>query len=216
MHRALVVAVILAVPGIAMAQVEELENPGTVAAIQDRAYRMQHELNLSLGMLPLDAFTKGFYAQVSYTAHFTDSFAWMVGRGAYSPKPFQVSTGLRDQLQRDFGVKDTNADFNVVDFFVGSDLMWTPFYGKVSVLNKTVLHGEVFLLLGATLFGFHANIFRPGINFGGGVRLFASKWVSVRLDVTDDVVLPVGGSAKGLLNIMAVTLSLAINFGATE
>lgn len=58
-----------------MAQAQDLENPGTVSAIQDRAYRMQHELDLSVGVLPLDAFYKGLYAQVSYTAHFSDTFA---------------------------------------------------------------------------------------------------------------------------------------------
>lgn len=212
MHRALVVAVGLSLPKLALAQVEELENPGSISAIQDRAYRMQHELGLSVGVLPLDAFTKGLYAQVSYTAHFTDSFAWMVGRGAYA---YNVNTGLRDQLQRDFGVLPTNADFDAVQFFVGSDVMWTPFYGKVAVLNRSVLHGELFLLLGASLFKF-TQTFRPGVNWGGGVRLFLSQWVSVRLDLTDDVVLPVGGAAKSISNVMALNLTLAINFGGTE
>lgn len=212
MHRALVVAVGLLVPGLSNAQVEELENPGSVAAIQDRAYRMQHELGLSVGVLPLDAFTKGLYAQVGYTVHFSDTFAWTVGRGAYS---YAVNTGLRDQLQRDFGVLPTNADFDAVQFFVGSDIMWTPLYGKVSVLNRSVLHGELFLLLGGTLFKF-TQTFRPGVNLGGGVRLFASQWVSFRLDVTDNIVLPIGASAKSIMNVMTLTLTLAINFGATE
>jgi outer membrane beta-barrel protein len=211
-HRALVVAIGLLVPGLSFAQVEELENPGSVAAIQDRAYRMQHELGLSVGILPVDAFTKGLYAQVAYTVHFSDSFAWTVGRGAYV---YSVKTGLREQLERDFGVLPTNADFDAAQFFVGSDLMWTPFYGKMSVLNKSVVHGEFFLLLGASLFKF-TKVFRPGINWGGGVRLFASQWVSFRLDVTDTVVLPVGSSTKGIGNVMTLTLSLAINFGATE
>lgn len=212
MHRALVVAVGLLVPGLSNAQVEELENPGSVAAIQDRAYRMQHELGLSVGVLPLDAFTKGLYAQVGYTVHFTDTFAWTVGRGAYS---YAVNTGLRDQLQRDFGVSPSNADFDAVQFFVGSDIMWSPLYGKVSVLNRSVLHGELFLLLGGTLFKF-TQTFRPGVNLGGGVRLFASQWVSFRLDVTDNIVLPIGASAKSIMNVMTLTLTLAINFGATE
>lgn len=212
MHRAFVVAVVLLVPGVSMAQLEELENPGSVAAIQNRAYRMQHELALSVGVLPADAFNKGLFAQVSYTAHFTDSFAWMVGRGAYN---LVIPTGLREQLQRDFNALPTNPDFDAVQFFVGSDLMWSPFYGKLAVLNKSVLHGEAFFLLGATLFKF-TQVFRPGINWGGGVRLFASQWVSFRLDVTDDVVLPIGGAATGILNVVAINLSLAINFGGTE
>jgi outer membrane beta-barrel protein len=207
--RALAVAVALSA-STALAQLEELENPGSVSAIQDRAYRLQHELTLSVGMLPLDAFFKGLYAQVGYTVHFSDSFAWQVGRGAYV---YSVQTGLRQQLERDFGVLPTSRD--VVEYFVGSDLMWTPLYGKLAVLNRSVLHGEVFLLLGGTVFKY-TTAFRPGVNVGGGVRLFASRWVSFRLDVTDTVVVPLGGGANNLLNVMTLTLSLGLNFGGTE
>ena len=209
MSRALVVAVGL-LSSLSFAQVEELENPGSVSAIQDRAYRMQHELNLSVGVLPLDAFFKGIYAQVGYTFHFSDTFAWQIGRAAYA---YPVMTGLREQLQRDFGVLPTARD--VVEYFVGSDLMWTPFYGKMSVLNKSVVHGEMFFLLGATLFKF-TNAFRPGVNLGGGGRIFVSRWVSFRIDLTDTIVVPTGGGANNLFNVMTATLSLAVNFGGTE
>lgn len=209
MHRALIVVSLLAAAP-AFAQLEELENPGTVNAVQDRAYRMQHELNLSVGILPLDAFYKGLYAQVGYAFHFTDHFAWQVGRGAYS---YAAKTGLREQLERDFGVLPTA--FEEVQYFFGTDLMWKPLYGKLSLLNRWVLHGEVFLMLGATLFRF-TNNFRPAVNVGGGGRLFLSKYASFRLDVTNNVVLPIGGGATNFLNVMTMTLSLAINFGATE
>jgi outer membrane beta-barrel protein len=211
-HKALVVsfALVSLVPAAALAQVEELENPGSVSAIQERAYRMQHELDLAVGILPLDAFYKGLYVQVGYVYHFTDSFAWQVGRGSYV---YSARTGLREQLERDFGVLPTT--FEEVQFSVGSDLMWKPFYGKLTVLNRAVVHGEVYFLLGATLFKF-TNAFRPAVNLGGGGRIFVSKYVSFRFDVTDAVVLPTGGGATGLLNVLTMTLSLGVNFGSTE
>jgi outer membrane beta-barrel protein len=208
-HRAILVLSLLA-PLAAVAQSEELENPGTVSAVQERAYRMQHELDLSIGILPLDAFYKGLYAQVGYVFHFTDAFAWQVGRGAYV---YSAHTGLREQLERDFNVLPTA--FDEVQFFVGSDLMWKPFYGKLSVLNTYVVHGEVYLLLGVTVFKF-TDSFRPGINLGGGGRIFISKYASIRLDLTENVVLPTGGAAKTFANVMTVTLGLGINFGGTE
>jgi outer membrane beta-barrel protein len=198
------------VPVSARAQAEELENPGEVSAIQDRAYRMQHELNLSVGVLPLDAFYKGLYAQVAYVYHFTDTFAWQVGRGSYV---YAAGTGLREQLERDFGVLPTT--FEEVKWSVGSDLMWKPFYGKLTVMNKAVVHGEVFLLLGATVFSF-TNAFRPAVNLGGGGRVFVSQNISFRFDVTDNIVIPLGGGSTSLLNVMTMTLSLAINIGSTE
>lgn len=211
MQRALV-GLCLLIPALAAAQVEDLENPGTVSAIQDRVYRMQHEIDLSVGVLPLDAFTKGLYAQVGYTAHFTDTFAWQVARAGYS---YSAKTGLREQLERDFGVLPTSDAFDSPQFFVGSDLVWKPFYGKLSVLNKSVVYGEMFFILGATLFRFTQS-FAPGINIGGGGRVFLSKHVSLRLDVTDNILIPTGGASTKVSNVMMMTLSLGINFGATE
>lgn len=204
------IGLLVLVPAISEAQLQDLENPGTINAIQERAYRMQHELDISVGVLPLDAFYKGLYAQVGYTAHFSDTLAWQVGRAAYS---YAAKTGLREQLERDFGVLPTAVE--EVQYFFGSDLLWKPFYGKLSVLNRWVIHGEVFLMLGATLFKF-TNAFRPGVNVGGGMRVFLSQAVSLRLDITDNVVIPVGGGSTALTNVMTMTLSLGINFGATE
>ncbi|MBL9037289.1 MAG: outer membrane beta-barrel domain-containing protein [Archangium sp.] len=207
--RSLILMVAVMTSASAFAQADELENPGTVSAVQERAYRMQHELNLSLGVLPLDAFYKGYYAQVGYVFHFTDTFAWQVGRGAYA---YAARTGLREQLERDFGVLPTA--FDEVQFFVGSDLMWKPLYGKLSVMNRWVLHGEMYLLAGASVFRF-TNAFRFGPNLGGGARVFINKYASIRFDLTDNIVLPTGG-ATSLINVMTITLGLGINFGGTE
>ncbi len=209
MLRALI-ALCLLVPTLAAAQLEDLDNPGSVAAIQERSFRMRHELDISVGVLPIDAFYVGLYAQVGYTAHFSDTLAWQIGRAAYN---YAARTGLRENLERKFGVLPTA--FEEVQYFFGSDLIWTPFHGKLSVMNKAVVHGEAFLILGATLFKF-TNAFRPAINAGIGVRVVVSPNVSFRLDITDNVVVPVGGGSTTLTNVMATTLSLAINFGAAE
>ncbi len=201
----------LLLPSVALAQVEELENPGTVSAVQERKYRMQHELSLGVGVLPLDAFYKGLTAQVAYTYHFTDYFAWQVGRGAYS---YNVSTGLRQQLERDFSVLPTA--FEEVNWMVGSDLVWSPLYGKSSWLNNSVAHFEGWLLLGATvlkLTGGEGKLggFRPAVNLGIGFRLFMSKHVSLRLDVTNNIVI-----LDRVFNVPTLQLAGALNLGATE
>lgn len=209
MLRALI-GLCLLVPGLASAQLQDLENPGSVSAVQERAFRMRHELDLSFGVLPLDAFYVGLYAQVGYTAHFTDTVAWTIGRAAYN---YAARTGLRDRLERKFNVLPTT--FEEVQYFFGSDLLWTPFHGKLAVLNKWVVHGEVFLVLGATLFKY-TNTFRPAVNAGIGGRVVLNPNVSLRLDLGDNVVIPLGGASVAPTNVMTTTLSLAINFGAPE
>jgi outer membrane beta-barrel protein len=199
-------------PGLALAQAEALENPGTTSAVQDRLYQMNHELTLGLGVMPADAFYKGYYAGLSYTYHFSDNFAWQVGRGGYS---YNVKTSLRRQLERDFGVAPTNTAFeDEVQWMVGSDVLWSPFYGKTSILNSKVIHFEAFLLGGATVFKLNRDGgFRPAANVGLGMRVFKSDTVSFRLDVTNNVVF---AGATRIINIPTIQLATALNFGATE
>lgn len=209
MQRALLVLLISAA-GAAQAQVGDLENPGSVSAIQERPFRMVHELDLSFGVLPADAFYVGLYGQVGYTAHFSDTIAWQIGRAAYN---YAARTGLRKELETKYNVLPTTSE--EVQFFLGSDLIWTPLHLKFALLNRLVLHGEVFFIVGATVFKF-TNTFRPAVNLGIGARVVLTQNVSLRLDVSDNVVIPVGGGATSVLNIMATTLSLAVNFGAAQ
>ncbi|SEU37999.1 outer membrane beta-barrel domain-containing protein [Stigmatella erecta] len=211
MRYALLVLLSL-VPGLAFAQAEALENPGTVSAVQDRLYRLNHELTLGVGALPADAFYKGYFAALGYTYHFSDSFAWQVGRGAYS---YNVKTDLRSQLERDFGVAPTaNAFEDEVQWMVGSDVVWSPFYGKTAFLNRRVLHFEAFVLAGATIFKLNRDDgFRPAANIGVGLRLFTSQHISFRLDVTDNILF---AGASRIVNVPTFQLSTAFNFGATE
>jgi outer membrane beta-barrel protein len=204
-------------PLAAQAQ-EELENPGVVLAVQDRAYRMNSELMVAIGVLPLDAFTKGISGEISYTYHFSDSIAWQIGRFLYS---YNVPTGLRTQLQRDFGVNPTA--FPQTNWIAGSDFMWTPIYGKFAWLNSSVAHFEIYGLLGLSVAnqrisndvaaGTTSTIFLPGIDFGIGWRFYITKSVSLRFEVTDNLV---WSSSTNLQNIMVVQLGVSFNFGSTE
>lgn len=207
--KAWIVAAAL-LPSVALAQAEELENPGKVAAVQERLYRMNQELSLGVGTLPLDAFYKGFGPQVTYTFHFSDTFAWQIGRGMYS---YAAPTSLRQQLERDFGVLPTQ--FETVQWMAGSDLVWSPIYGKTSFLNQRVLHFEAFAMVGGTLIK-TTQSFRPALDLGVGVRVFNSRFVSYRLDVTDNVCIPTKATTITFLNVPTIILSVALNFGSPE
>lgn len=211
MLRRWLVLVALTCSMFAHAQTQELENPGVTSAVQDRPYRLKHELDLWFGVLPLDAFYVGVFAQVGYVYHFSDRFAWQVGRGAYG---LAARTALRGELERTYAVQPTAND--EVQFFVGSDLMWKPLYGKLAVMNRFVIHGEVHLLGGVSLFRFTNSGFRPGINLGGGGRIFVNQYVSFRLDVTHNVVIPTGGGTTNFGNVLTANFALALNFGGNE
>ena len=101
-----------------------------------------------------------------------------------------------------------------LQWMVGSDLVWSPVYGKMAINNRSVVHFSGFLLGGATVMKLErADGFRPAVNLGLGVRVFTSRNVSFRFDVTNNVVF-VG--ATRIIQVPTLQLSTALNFGATE
>ena len=202
--KGVLLGLLLVVPLAASAQ--ELDD-NAAGALQNRAYSMTFEIDAMVGTIPLDAFYKGYTVGGAAVIHFSDYVAWQVARGSYS---FDVTTSLRDQLERDFAQLPTA--FDQADWFVGSDIMLSPFYGKSSVLNSFVVHYEAFFLVGVSVFKFSQSGFAPGVAVGGGLRLFQNKYVSYRVDVTDNFVV----NSKRLNQVISIQLMLALNFGVGE
>ena len=93
------------------------------------------------------------------------------------------------------------------------------FYGKLSVGNRFVVHGEVHLIGGGSGFAFTDGLtpsIRPAINLGGGGRLFLGKNASLRLELVNHFVLAAPGSMTGVTNVLDVNFGLAVNIGGTE
>ncbi|MBK7860447.1 MAG: outer membrane beta-barrel domain-containing protein [Archangiaceae bacterium] len=187
----------------AVALADDDESPARVSVVQRRQYTMRHEIQVSGGFLPLDAFYKGITANVGYTYHFNDHFAWRVVRGAYEKN---FDTGLKRQLMQQFGVLTT--DFPEVQWLAGSDLIWNAFYGKTAFMNAFVLHLALFLELGADAVKTQTDIM-PAVNFGGGLRFFATEWLSVKVEASNHFVL-----GKKSFNIVDLQLALAVNLGS--
>jgi outer membrane beta-barrel protein len=203
----LTVVLVLA-PLLAFGQAEPAVEAGGVEAIQRRTYELANEIDLTVGVLPGDPYTKGLIAGGGYVFHFTDHFAWNVAHAGYS---YDVTTSLRDQLTRDFGAP--SSAFEQPQFFVGSDVIFKPFYGKSSVVNQYVVHFDAQIVVGVNVWKYQVGGFAPAVNFGAGVRVFQNHVMSWRLDVTDDVVI---FAKKAPINVPTLSLSLAFNFGATE
>ena len=73
---------LMTTPGTARAEDEE-EHTATYA-VQNRRFKLGHELQVAVGMLPLNAFTKGVTVGGGYTYHFSDAWAWEIGHFVYS------------------------------------------------------------------------------------------------------------------------------------
>lgn len=204
MKQALLAA-LLTTGTAALAQSDDELPTGANQAIQERSYRLTYEIGVGGGIMPVDPFTKQAYLGGVMALHFSDAIAWQIARGGYA---FAWASGLRQQLERDFNVVSTA--FSPVQFFVGTQLLFKPFYGKSAVANRFVVHYEAYLELGATVFKF-TNALRPAIDVGGGLRVFQNKVLSYRLELLDSIIL-----TGGVTNNLSINLMVCMNIGSSE
>lgn len=173
---ALACLTLLALPTTAFAQEEDEEDETlsySSVVVQNRRYDATHELNLTLGLLPLDAFTKGVTTSGSYTLHFTQFFAWEIVQFAYS---FHLDTDLKDELEV-YDLRPT--PFEVLDFYASTNAIFKPLYWKGAWNNESMLYGEFFINTGLA-YGWFTRSQRPGLDLGVGVRLFTSDLISFK------------------------------------
>jgi outer membrane beta-barrel protein len=181
-------------------------------AVQRRLFRLGLELNGGVGMLPLNAFDKGFIVDGSVTWHFSSILGWEIAEGGYVFA--QLDTGLKQQLMDNFGVQPTAL---TTPLFVGStNLVFTPFYGKLAGLNRSVSHVELFLPVGLAL-GRYQNPgqWEEGVDVGLGLRWFVSPQLSLRIDARDFLLTP-GLSHVDLTNELLFAVGLSVGFGGAE
>jgi outer membrane beta-barrel protein len=184
-----------------------------VEAIQNRLYRMGQEIEVSVGVLPADAFYKGIAPEGSYTLHFSDVLGWEIVRFGYS---FNADTSLKTQLQN-LGAQPTA--FPETQLFLTSSIMWSPLYFKAAFFNSSVSHGEFYGVLGGGTFKQTTGQstgqfggFVPAVDVGIGGRLFFSQVMSMRLEVRENLLI----QSNSLTSVIDINLGLSFNIGAAD
>ena len=223
--KALALLTGLLVGTVTFAQTDDALAPAALEAVQERAYKLSLEFNLGFGTAPIDPFTKAYYPTLGAVIHFTDTLAWQAIRfgfvsfGAPGGPPvfsLNVNSSLRDQLERDFSVSPNS--FEEIRYFLGTDLIWAPLYGKSTVLNRFVINYEAYIVLGISLYKFAKDATiplvpdAPGLNFGGGFRLFHTQHLSYRVEVTNTF----GTTFKGAYDVLTAQLLVGFNFGGAS
>jgi outer membrane beta-barrel protein len=198
------VAALMAAAGPAAAQdLDETEGLRTLA-VQQRHHHHWHELNVGIGILPLDAFRKGLTLSGSYTLHFNHLFAWEIVR-AYG-SVVEIETDLQADLEN-LGISPT--PFETVQWAATSSFVFTPFYGKFAVVNRTLLFAEIFLVAGAG-YGWLTNSQNVVVNAGGGLRFFFGEYFSLRFDIRWEGFV---AGAEDLHNELWISLGASIHLG---
>jgi outer membrane beta-barrel protein len=181
-------------------------------AVQKRLFRLGLELNAGVGILPMDAFSKVLVADGAVTWHFSSAWGWEIVQGGYGF--LKISTGLKKELLNNFGVEPTQLPSP--DFLVSSNLVFSPFYGKLAGLNRSVNHIELFFPFGIAVAKYsNPATIRQGGDVGLGLRWFLGTHTSLRLDARDYLVFQ-SFSDFSLTNEVLFALGLSVAWGGAD
>lgn len=169
---------LFAAPSALFAAEDEGDEGMETLAVQNRQHTMTHEFGVWIGTLPLDAFTKGLTFTGAYSLHFNDVIGWEVGQFTYS---HGIDTDLKQDL-KDLQIGPT--PFEVVRYYITSSVLFKPVYGKLAILNRSLIFGEMFILAGGG-YGWMTITSRPVVNVGLGFRVYVGEVLSFRLDFRD-------------------------------
>lgn len=177
-------------------------------AIQNRQYRLGHELSAMIGILPLNAFTKGLTVGGGYAYHFNELWAWEVAQVHYA---IGLDTDLKRELIQNFQVQPTQVES--IQLVGSSNLVIKPAYGKLAWFKSAVAHVELYFIVGPVFTRYqNPAVFRGGANAGVGLRFHMARHWSLRFDVRDYVILKL----PGIANELHLGLSLAASFGGYD
>lgn len=152
----------------------------TPVAIQGRTNSIDQSLAFSAGYILSDSFNRGFPLTVGYSFYFTSYLAWEVASYSYN---INSETKVKQDL-RNSGVDTSTIGIGgQLDFpknIITTGIVYTPFYGKSLLFNKTLVHSETSFFLGAGSISFNQTSSAPTIAPGIQGRYFLSKQSALR------------------------------------
>lgn len=205
------------------------EESDVLPAVQNRKYRLQHELAFGAAHVPLDPYTKAVALTGGYTWHL--NHAW--GIEGHFGWLFNYRAGLREELENNFG--EPESKFRRMNWFAKVGTLFKPLYGRLAFLNSSQAYGEFYLsayVVVAQLEGGEKTEDEPagrgqriavGPAPGFGLRGFITRALSLRFDF-NWMVLFTGGflsKADSPFEVNApltltLTLAYTLNFGSDE
>jgi outer membrane beta-barrel protein len=151
-----------------------------ILAVQDRKYKLKHELSANIGFLPLDAYNKYFTFGGSYTYNFSDWIAIELGNFSFS---VANDTGLERELVRNW-VADP-VGYDLIKFMINGGIIYTPIYTKLLLFNSVLVRGSTYFILGGGAIKLQTAGTSPEVHVGFGFKVFVKNWFNVRLEIRD-------------------------------
>lgn len=153
---------------------------GDIEVVQNRQYSKKHRLSLLAGAstVSADPFLSVQSVGGAMSFHFTEAFAvsaiykkFLVGNSSYLD---ELQSGLVT------GTPST-ANTNKPNAYYGSEIEWSPLYGKISLSGSSIVHYDAHFLLGLGVTDTESGKYLTP-NIGFGPQFYLSSRVALRLD----------------------------------
>jgi outer membrane beta-barrel protein len=96
-----------------------------------------------------------------------------------------------------------------IAFVVVGDILWSPIHLKMRVSEKAIVHGDLFFAVGAgdTISG---TVQGATFDVGLGLKIYPNKWVAVRFDLRDYLMIQEAIAVQRTTNNIIGTLGLSV------
>lgn len=153
---------------------------GDIEVVQNRQYSKKHRLSLLAGAATVsaDPFLSVSSVGGAMSFHFTEAFAL----SAIYKKFMVANSSYLDELQSGLitGTAST-ANTNRPNAFYGTEIEWSPLYGKISLSGATIVHYDAHFLLGVGYTDTESGrYFTPNVGFGP--QFYLADRVALRID----------------------------------
>lgn len=201
--------------GAEVSQKPELTGLGNLAAFNDVAVinrrflpkTSRFEFFPNFGIILNDA----FFTSVDYGARLAYYFSEKYGLELNAQFMSTQNRLVTDELfQR--GV--TTQSLATAQSFYGLDFKWTPIYGKMGWLNRSIIPFDFYFSIGGGITKTNQGTQPPTVHLGGGQLFALNKWLAIRWDISwygYQTTSQVDGSSGTFTNLHA-TLGASIFF----
>ncbi len=163
-----------------------------VSAVEDKLYRKagRLELGLQAGLIPNDPFYTYIPVGARVGYFFGESLGVEVG-GVWHGSALQSASELTTFLVDARGVTEENDLRDIQQWRASAVVVWSPFYGKLALLQRKLSHFDLYLAAGGGVVSTQAptaerdgstSEVKPEGILGLGMRFFLTPSLSVRAD----------------------------------
>lgn len=175
-----------------------------VEVVQKRLFTKDSRMEFSLftGIIPNDPFLTYVPIGGRFNYYFVESISFEL---AGSWTGIQSNSELKDFLKNNDRIRGDVDLLDIQQWRVGGSVVWSPFYGKLALLQRKLSHFDINLVGGLGVLSTESpkadrtgvdTEFKPEGILGAGFRFFLTEDLTFRLDYRQFIFQKVGGGVS--------------------